>query len=430
MREMIKRLIALRAQAWEGMKVLTDRAEDEARNLTGEEWAEWEARNADVGELTERINELNTALERESLFDGQRDDAELERLTRGDGERERRTDATPPASPSERLREQLQELRTGRLEELSIPLDGVSTVYDATRQRAVVETRDLTVGTGSEGGDTVPTEFVNTLWEHFIEHSAIRRTNVTVVTTAAGEALEVPKTTSHSSVSAVTAEGGAIAESDPAFAKVTLNAYKYGVVVQITRELLQDTGVNIVEYLGRQMGQALADGSGAHFITGDGSGKPNGVVTAATVGVTGGTGQSGEPTADELIDLQYSVIEAYARNAFWVVRRATEGLFRKLKDGNNQYIWAPGLQVGTPNQLLDRPIVTDPNVAATGLNARSVLFGDLSKYMIRDVGSVTLARSDDFAFTSDLVTFKATIRTDGDLIDTTGACKVYVGGAS
>lgn len=59
----------------------------------------------------------------------------------------------------------------------------------------------------------------------------------------------------------------------------------------------------------------------------------------------------------------------------------------------------------------------DPSVAAPGANAKSIAFGDFSGYYIRDVGSVRFERSDDFAIGSDLVTFRAVLRTDGDLVD-------------
>jgi HK97 family phage major capsid protein len=153
-------------------------------------------------------------------------------------------------------------------------------------------------------------------------------------------------------------------------------------------------------------------------------------MAAAGTGVTGGTAQSGEATSDEVIDLFYSVIDPYARNGFWFMQRATEGKIRKLKDSNNQYLWQAGLQVGSPNQLLGRPIVTDPNVAATGTSALSIAFGDFSAYYIRDVAGVRFERSDHFAFSSDMVTYRAILRTDGDLVDLSGAIKAYAGGTA
>jgi HK97 family phage major capsid protein len=162
---------------------------------------------------------------------------------------------------------------------------------------------------------------------------------------------------------------------------------------------------------------------GAHFITGSGTNQPNGVVTA--IKANSGTAVQGTAglTSDNLIDLQYAVIESYANNGYWMMRRATEGKVRKIQDSDGQYLWQPSLQVGSPNLLLGRPIVTDPTVAAVGSANMSVIFGDFSAYVIRDVSGVRIERSDDFAFSSDVVSWRAILRTDGDLLDTTGAIK-------
>ena len=125
-----------------------------------------------------------------------------------------------------------------------------------------------------------------------IETAAIRQTNVTVLRTQSGGDINVPKTTAHGTTGIV-AEGAAVAEADPTFAAVTLQAFKYGVMIQVSTELINDSGVDLVGYLARQAGRAIGNASGGHFITGDGSSKPNGALTTSTLGVTGGTGQSG-----------------------------------------------------------------------------------------------------------------------------------------
>ncbi|RMH85150.1 MAG: phage major capsid protein [Actinomyces sp.] len=85
---------------------------------------------------------------------------------------------------------------------------------------------------------------------------------------------------------------------------------------------------------------------------------------------------------------------------------------------------------GEPSTLLGRPVVTDTNVADAGLSAESIAFGDFSAYYIRDVRGVRVERSVDFAFQNDLVTWRFLFRTDGDLVDETGAIKTYTGAAT
>ncbi len=291
------------------------------------------------------------------------------------------------------------------------------------------EFRDLSVGTSTAGGNTVPTSFLAQLQEHMIEVSAIRQAGATVITTDAGEALEIPKTTAHSSA-AIISEGGSITESDPTFGKVTLNAYKYGLSIDISTELEQDSAFDLSGYLARQAGRAIGNASGAHFVTGDGSSKPNGVATASTLGVTGATSVSGAFTADNLIDLYFSVIAPYRANATWLMADGAIASARKLKDGNDQYLWVPGLQAGVTDTLLGKPVISDTNVADQATSAKSVLFGDFSTYFIRDVRGFRAERSVDFKFSTDQATWRFLFRTDGDLVDTTGAVKHFVGGAS
>lgn len=117
------------------------------------------------------------------------------------------------------------------------------------------------------------------------------------------------------------------------------------------------------------------------------------------------------------------MIHGYRQNGTWMMADATVALVRKLKDSTNQYLWSPGLISGEVDTLLGRPVVVDVNMPAATTGLKSVVFGDFSAYYIRDVNGVRVERSDDFAFQNDLATFRFILRTDGDLIDTTGAVK-------
>lgn len=397
MSNLLNTLIEQRANAWEQAKNHLDAVEASGDSLTGEAETTWQRMNDELERLDARIAELDAAEQRNAKADAMR--ARYADVA---------TVAAEPAAKTPSDDDVLRSLIAG--------------------EKRGHEFRDLTVGSATAGGDTVPTGFLPQLMEHMIENSAIRQTNVSVITTDMGNNLEVPKTTTHPTA-AIVAEGGTISESDPVFGQVTLGAFKYGFAVQLSKELEQDTGVDLVGYLARVGGQALANGSGQDFVTGTGSSEPRGVMTAAS-GATGGTGQSGIPTTDELIDLYYSVIAPYRVNGYWLMSDVTARDIRKLKDADNQYLWAPGLIAGEPDVLMGRPVVTDTNVADAALNAESIAFGDFSKYMIRDVAGVRIERSEDFAFTSDLVTWRFLFRTDGDLIDETGAIKTYTGGAS
>jgi len=295
---------------------------------------------------------------------------------------------------------------------------------------ADIEAHDLVKGTTTAGGFTVPTSFAARLYEHLVERAGLRRTRAEVLTTSSGESLLVPKTTSHGTDAGIIAEGGAITEADPAFGQVTMGAYKYGKLVQVSSELAQDTAIDLLGYVARAAGLALGQGSGTHFVTGTGTAggggtQPEGAMTNMTVGKQLPTGNTAGFTtagtaADSLFDVIHSIVSGYRQRAEWLMNDATLAAARKIRDTTNQYLWQPGLTSGVPDTLLSYPVVTDPNVAVFAANAKVAAFGDFSLYyLIRDVDSVRFERSDEFAFANDLISFRAIIRTDGRVIDTT-----------
>jgi HK97 family phage major capsid protein len=407
MKSTLDRLYTEYRTAAHGMRELTDLVEAEKRDMTGEEQAEWDRLNTAVDGLNQRIGQLLEAEERTRNVDSF--EARIASIV-----------ATPAASvlgtPQARTdADILREIALG----------------ERRGHEFRLESRDLTVGTAAAGGNTVPTSFYASLVEHMREMSAVLMAGPTILDTDGGEAIQVPRTTGHGAA-ALVAEGGAIAESDPVFAQSTLNAYKYGQLIQLSTELVQDTGVDLLGYVSRVCGENVGLALGAHLVTGSGSSQPQGVATAATVGVTGATGVTGAFTPDNLIDLFYSVIAPYRNRpaCAFMMRDASLAVARKFKDTTNQYLWQPAFTAGAPETILGRPVYTDPNIAATAVSARSVLFGDFSTYFVRRVRGVRFERSDEFAFANDLVTFRVLLRADGRLMDTTGAVKCFVGGAS
>jgi HK97 family phage major capsid protein len=292
------------------------------------------------------------------------------------------------------------------------------------------ELRVATVGTATAGGNTVPTDFVRSLYDYLEVFSGMRRTNATILTTASGNTLDMPKVTSHGTA-AVVGEGTALAAADPAFGKLTLGSWKYGQLLQVSNELLTDTAVDLNSFLAKDAGRAIARATDGHYVTGNGTNQPLGVMTACGTGVTGGTGLGGSATMNDLISLLYSVNEEYRMNgAQWLMADATAGSVRTLKSTNGDYYWQPSTQLGQPDRLLNHEVISDPNVAALGTGAKYVGYGDFSTYIIRDVSTVRFERSDDYAFDKDLVTYRCIFRTDGDLLDLTGSIKAFRGGTA
>jgi HK97 family phage major capsid protein len=292
--------------------------------------------------------------------------------------------------------------------------------------------------TVTSGSDTVPTDFYDQLISYLVEVSGILQTGPSVLRTQGGETIQIPTVTNHVSAAAAPyAQAQAITVSDPQFAQASLGAAKFATMVQVSRELIDDTAVDLLGYLAMAAGRAIGNSFGSALVNG-GTGITGGLVPSITNFVTGAsaTGNGvvlGGPSYDNLIDLEYSVIAPYrqSRNAYWLAKDQTIGSLRKLTDGNGRPIWEPSPQVGAPDMLLGKPLVADPFMPAVGSSSanKSIVFGDFSQYFVRLVGGLRFERSDDFAFDTDLVTFRAVLRGDGNLVDT-HALSALKGGAS
>lgn len=274
------------------------------------------------------------------------------------------------------------------------------------------EKRDVTK---SSTGAPVPTAFLDRVME-LARFTGPMLEVGTIINTASGENLQVPRTNAYSTGS-VTTEGSTIGESDPTFsAFITLGAWKYSFLTQISREMIEDSGVDILGYLGTNVGQAIGYAVNTDLTTGNDSSKPNGIVTAAGSGVTG-TVTGGVPTYDEIVELVYS-LDAAARRlpGFGLMGNGkTIAALRKITSPGGDYVFQPSLAEGTPDRVLGFPLIENPAMADPAASAKSLIAGHFPSYLIRQVGGVRLDRSDDFAFSADLVTFRATMRVDGDL---------------
>jgi len=232
-----------------------------------------------------------------------------------------------------------------------------------------------------------------------------------VFQTAEGNDIVYPVMSAYSTA-ALRTEGSALPESDPTFTNITLGAFKYGVLVPVSNELLTDSTLNIQSIIAEQAGNALGFILNNEHTVGDGTGNPNGIVTAAGSGVTGaGT----TPTADEIIELVFTVGSAYRQRPGAGFMVSTQGMqaLRQLKDGDNRYLY--DVRVGEPDQFMGYRVHENVHMADLGNSAKSILFGDLNNYKVRLAGGIQIAQSADYAFNEDITTFRAIARADGDL---------------
>ncbi len=248
------------------------------------------------------------------------------------------------------------------------------------------------------------------------------------INTASGEDITLPTLTAYSTAT-LKAAGSALAESEPTYSSITLGAYKYGLLIPVANELIADAGFNISAHLAEQAGNGLGYAVNTALTTGTGSDQPNGVVTAAGSGITGGTGVTGQFTADNLIDLQYSLDGAARRLAgvAYMANGSSIGKMRKLKDDNGAYLYT--VNVGQPDTFAGYPVIENPAMASTGSAAKSVLFGHMPSYKVRVAGGVQVATSTDYAFNTDVTTFRVLMRVDGDLTHASHI-KYFIGNAA
>jgi HK97 family phage major capsid protein len=248
------------------------------------------------------------------------------------------------------------------------------------------------------------------------------------INTTSGEDITIPTLTAYSAAT-IKAAGSAIDESEPTYSSITLGAYKYGLLIPVSNELIADAGFDISSHLANQAGNGLGFAVNAALTTGTGSDQPNGVVTAAGSGVTGGTGVTGGFTADNLIDLQYTLDGAARRlpGVAYMAAGASIGAMRKLKDDSGQYLYQ--VNVGQPDSFAGYSVIENPGMAAIATGAKSVLFGHLPSYQVRVAGGVQVATSTDYAFNTDSTVFRVLMRVDGDLTHASHI-KYFKGGAS
>lgn len=277
--------------------------------------------------------------------------------------------------------------------------------------------------TDAEGGYTVPQGFMPELIKSMAAWGPMLDPGVTrELVTASGNQIEIPTTNDTANVGVRLAENtAATSEGDVVFGQKLLDAYKYSSgPIKVSRELLQDSAFDMGAILNDLMGERIARKVNTDLTTGDGSGDPNGIVTASTLGKT--AAGTAAITADELIDLYHSVDPAYraAPSCRFMFKDATLQLIRKLKDGQGQYL-INGLRDGAGMINLAGiavPYVINQAMPAATTGLKSVLFGDFNKYIVRRVREFVVRRSDELYLEADQAVFVGFARFDGELLDT------------
>ncbi len=376
-----------RAKLWNDTKAFLDSHRGEDGMVSAEDNATYEKMEADVVALGKEIERL----ERQAAIDREMDQP---------------TAAPLVSAPVARVPDQ----KTGRASD-----EYKKAFWNQMRGRSSYEIRNaLQVGELSEGGYTVPDEFEHQLIEG-LEDENIMRGLVHTITTGSGEH-KIPLVASHGTGSWVEEEQQ-IPESDDSFSQVTLSAHKFATMIRISRELLNDSAFDLAAYIAHEFVRRAGAAEEQAILAGDGSHKPIGLLhdtLGAQVGVT--TASSTAITADELIDMQHSLKSGYRRKACWIMNDATISAIRKLKDGQGQYIWQPGIKEGAPDMLFNQKVLMSNYMPLIGAGNKVILYGDYTYYWLAEREGRTLERLNELYAVTDQVGFKMTERLDGRLI--------------
>jgi HK97 family phage major capsid protein len=299
--------------------------------------------------------------------------------------------------------------------------------------------RALALGpdTGAPGGiaQTLPAPAYTLLptWLSFYTQSTlfttIMRAAATTIVTPAGNDLEIPLRTTGSMVMTRTNERFALPQIQPStLPNVTLHAYKYAGITYLSSELIQDESFDLLTWLVTEAGVGFGIGFGTEALTGTGVDQPQGLLSAATVGVTTASSQNlstANPTPiafNDLIALYHSVLAPYRANASWVMNDSTAASLATIKNDIGDYVWRTGVTAGEPDTLLGKPVVTDPGIPEVVLGSPTpqpvVGFGDISRaYVVRLAGEFRIEQSSDVGFATDEIAIRYIQRADGRVRD-------------
>ena len=310
---------------------------------------------------------------------------------------------------------------------------GMAALSDEQRRvmaaRQTIDIRNaMSTTTTTEGGFTVATEYMKSL-EQALKAFGGMRSVAKTIRTDSGAQMQFPTADATGEVGAILAQNATTPRVDTTFGNVALDVYKYtSNDIALPFELLQDSFIDIEAYIQGLLAIRLGRIQNTHFTIGTGTGQPRGAVVASGVGRVATAGATLTVSYDDLVRLEHSVDPAYrsAPNVGYMMNDASIAVIRQIKDTQGRPIFVPGYEQGTPggapDRLMGRPITVNQDMAVMAANAKSILFGDFSKYIIRDVMDLTLFRMTDSAFTRNgQVGFLAMQRVGGNLIDVSGA---------
>jgi HK97 family phage major capsid protein len=382
MSDFLRRKIEEQNKLFNRMQEIQRVAEEEDRDWTAEERANWDKANTDIEVVSADIDRLGRHAQRDApTYQG------AIQATGGD---------TPEETPEQRAAKHGEAYERAFSDYL---VRGVGEM-DLDQRRVLAsgwmtdETRALGESTNSAGGYTVPPGFRTVMSETLKAFGGLLNV-CNVITTDTGQPLQWPTNNDTGNVGSILSENTQVTSLDVTFGTRTMNAWKYTSGLVLTSwELLNDSAFDLANWLPGKLGERIGRAVAAHLIAGSGSSQPTGVTQGITIGKTGLTGQTATVIYDDLLDLEHSIDPAYRNgNVRYVMNDSSLRTIRKLKDTQGRPLWVPVPTVGMAATLNGIPYTIDQGMASMAANAVSILFGDFKAgYIVRQVHDVQLVR--------------------------------------
>ncbi|ERS12014.1 gp36 major capsid [Marinobacter sp. EN3] len=312
---------------------------------------------------------------------------------------------------------------------------GIDALSMEQRQYVVNKARkvrgDMSTGTGSEGGYLVPREFATTMLEALKSFGGMREV-ATIIRTASGAGMDWPTTDATSEEGEIVGENAAVSRQDATFGTKSLDTFKFSSKsIAVPFELLQDGEIDLQAHIIARLQQRLGRITNRMFTAGSGSNQPGGIVGSAAAGRVAPSGQTDTVLWEDLLHLKHSVDPAYRNGARFMFHDQTLKHLKMMKDDQNRPLWVPGVAVGEPDTIDGSGYVINQHMPELAAGAKALLYGDFSKYIIRDVMQFMLFRMTDSKYTEKgQVGFLAFMRSGGGLMDVGGAVKHFATAAS
>lgn len=402
-----------RAAIYEQMKALIDRAEAEGRDFSAEESAQYDRMESEMDSLGKRIDRAEG----------------LNSLAGGFSRESEAVAALPAVDLSSKVE----------------PTDDYARAFSSWIRGEELEAEDRKVlragfdaeavkmaagvGSGAAGGYTVPPEFRDKFVETMKWYGPMLN-EIELIETETGANLQWPTNDDTGNVGAILAENTQVTEQDLTFGSASIDAYMYtSKLVRASLQFLQDNAIDANSWIAQRLGVRIGRILNQHFTTGTGTAQPDGIVTSATVGVTG-TGSFATTKGvgyDDLVDLIEALDPAYGGGpglkfmGHQTVRKA----IRKLKDSQGRPLWEPSLQVGTPDILAGYQFIVNNDMATLATSSKSLLFGNIRQaYVGRIVKGLTVMRLNERYADYLQVGFLGFERADGAMQDSS-AVRVF-----